>query len=285
MYLRLITGKKWGNAGGKRILAVHGVQDNCGVFDRIIPTLRGDYQVICIDLPGHGYSSHFPAGIPIELLNFVLSLVYVVKDARWDKFLFVGHSLGGQIGLLFAALYPECVEKLIVIDHIFHTYAANDKIVTLLRKSIDRFVTLQSRIQEGDSPTYTYAEALQKMTERLSALNEEAATIVLKRSLEPTENGYRFCMDQRLKLHMFPTLTSVLAKDVIKHANCPILFVFSSERYGVYRQIFREVWQLLLQKKNVSIKVVSGNHDFHQNHPDRIVDIIDEFFASEHCKL
>src|SRR3546814_8626262 len=48
-----------GREGAPRLLAVHGWLDNAASF---IPMLEhlGDFDVVAIDLPGHGYSFHRP---------------------------------------------------------------------------------------------------------------------------------------------------------------------------------------------------------------------------------
>ncbi len=281
----LILGKIWGNPSGKRVLAIHGMQDNCGVFDRLIAMLHGDYYIVVIDLPGHGLSSHFPAGIPIELLNYVLAIHYVVKEIGWKKFVYLGHSLGGHIGLFFTALYPEYVDKLIVIDHISPIFYSENNLVKSLRDHLDQHIALQARIQNGTPPVYTYEEALSKFTNRDSTLTDEAAKIVLKRSLKDTGNGFLFRMDQRLKQPGFALMTIFLIRDVLRNVRCPTLFIFSTERYTYYEKTYGEIFQYMKNKPNVSIEVVAGNHDLHQNHPERIVKFVDDFFLSEKCKL
>ena len=42
---------------------MHGWLDNCGSFDRLLPYFPKTKRVICIDIPGHGLSSHYPPGI------------------------------------------------------------------------------------------------------------------------------------------------------------------------------------------------------------------------------
>ena len=60
--LSSLLGKEWGNAKGEPWIALHGWLDNCGSFDRLIPYFPKDQRVICIDIPGHGFSSHYPQG-------------------------------------------------------------------------------------------------------------------------------------------------------------------------------------------------------------------------------
>lgn len=164
-------------------------------------------------------------------------------------------------------------------------YVDDNQLVINLRKEFDDFVKLQNRLQNGTPPIYTYNEVLEKLINRESALSTEAAKIVLKRSLLEKENGYSFCMDQRIKTCLFPSITSYLVKDVVCNVNCPTLFLFSTERMKFYEKSYNDIFTLMKKKSNIIIKVVPGNHDVHQNHPERVVKLIEEFIIYENCKL
>lgn len=58
------------------MLALHGWQDNAGTWERLIPFLLPDVSVLAIDLPGHGLSSHYPAG---QMYYLFWDGVYVVS--------------------------------------------------------------------------------------------------------------------------------------------------------------------------------------------------------------
>ena len=59
-----ISAKTFGSPFGKPVLAVHGWMDNAGTFDRLVPLLPKSIYFVAVDLPGHGRSSHLPAGVP-----------------------------------------------------------------------------------------------------------------------------------------------------------------------------------------------------------------------------
>lgn len=62
-------GKWWGSRSIQPIIAVHGWQDNAGSFDNLAPILCEEgHSVYAFDLPGHGHSSHLPAGCTYYLL-------------------------------------------------------------------------------------------------------------------------------------------------------------------------------------------------------------------------
>jgi pimeloyl-ACP methyl ester carboxylesterase len=50
------------------VLAVHGWMDNAGTFDKLFPLLPRSLYIMAIEMPGHGRSSHFPAGMPYHYI-------------------------------------------------------------------------------------------------------------------------------------------------------------------------------------------------------------------------
>ncbi|ENN82990.1 hypothetical protein YQE_00647, partial [Dendroctonus ponderosae] len=71
--------------------------DNAGSFDDLIPLLP-KYFYICIDLPGHGQSDPFPPILPIHSADYLLAIRVVVDYFQRDKYIYMGHSYGGQMG-------------------------------------------------------------------------------------------------------------------------------------------------------------------------------------------
>jgi len=99
----------------KVLLLVHGFQSSHYFFHKNLEVLSEKMRVIALDLPGCGFSDK-----PLDFFYQFETLAGAVKeflDARQIKeVIFAGHSMGGGVGLAFAALYPEKTQKLILID-------------------------------------------------------------------------------------------------------------------------------------------------------------------------
>jgi pimeloyl-ACP methyl ester carboxylesterase len=178
---------------------VHGIQDNAGTFDLLVPLLPSTFYYVCIDLPGHGYSSHFPEGLPLDFMDYVLVLVRVLNHLQWESCYYIGHSFGGELGLYLCSLWPERVKKLVLLDAIGSVCTKTEKFLSHNKHMLDNVLSIEE--QSKKTPSYTYNEALYRlMTNRKSLLTEEAAKIMIKRSLVKSSNGgFRFAADQRLK--------------------------------------------------------------------------------------
>lgn len=82
----LPAGKWWGPSELQPILALHGRQDNAGSFDTLMPLLSDDVSVLCLDMPGHGLSSHYPKSqFYYVYWDGVIFLRRIIKHFKWNK--------------------------------------------------------------------------------------------------------------------------------------------------------------------------------------------------------
>lgn len=93
---------------GLPIVLLHGFCEDLSLWEDLVKTINPQYQVISIDLPGFGKSDPIEDDLSIEK---VASYVHntVINDLHIDKYIVIGHSLGGYISLALADLYPESI--------------------------------------------------------------------------------------------------------------------------------------------------------------------------------
>ncbi|EKD79857.1 MAG: alpha/beta hydrolase fold protein [uncultured bacterium] len=70
-------------------------------------------KVYVVDLPGFGGSTLPQVKTIGEYSELVRSLC---KYLNFEKVMLMGHSLGGRVGIVLGAIYPDLVERLILID-------------------------------------------------------------------------------------------------------------------------------------------------------------------------
>ena len=98
------------------LLCVHGLTRNSRDFDVLAQALSGHYRVICPDIPGRGKSDWLkdPAdyGYPLYLGDMTTLIARLdVERVDW-----IGTSMGGLIGMMFAALPDAPIGKLVIND-------------------------------------------------------------------------------------------------------------------------------------------------------------------------
>lgn len=98
--------------GDKTIVLVHGLASNAGFWRYAISFLSKNYRVIAVDLPGYGKSQK--GDYPYSMTFYADQINRLADELKLDKFILVGHSMGGQIGITFSLKYPERLEKLVL---------------------------------------------------------------------------------------------------------------------------------------------------------------------------
>src|SRR4051812_32091543 len=75
---------------------IHGLADGCFVWNEFANEVSAFCRVLAIDLRGHG-SSDWDAKRDYGLDDYVADVEYIVRHLRLQRFMLVGHSLGGDI--------------------------------------------------------------------------------------------------------------------------------------------------------------------------------------------
>ena len=99
---------------GKQILCVHGITANCRFWDCLASVLAPRHRVIAIDLRGRGLSDKPQTGYSIK--HHCKDILALMNDQGLQRAVLMGHSLGAFISLVFAARYPQRVDRLILVD-------------------------------------------------------------------------------------------------------------------------------------------------------------------------
>lgn len=122
---------------GKEILCIHGITANSRFWDCLASALSPPHRVIAMDLRGRGLSDKPPTGYSIE--HHCKDVLALMNDQGLNRPILMGHSLGAFISLVFAAQYPQRVDRLILVDgggKLSEIQMA--KVFTSIKPSLDR---------------------------------------------------------------------------------------------------------------------------------------------------
>ena len=97
----------------KTVVFLHGWGCDKENLRGIYLSLCEDFRVISVDLPGFG-KSHRP-GETWGSIDYAKDIAVFLSDCGIKKYSLFGHSFGGKIAFLIAYLYPQNVEKLILM--------------------------------------------------------------------------------------------------------------------------------------------------------------------------
>ena len=98
---------------GQRVLYVHGTGCNSEVWIPHMKAIGDAHTPVAIDLPGHGGS---PGRGFRGIADYAYFVVELARTLGWDRFVMVGHSMGGAIALLTALHHPELLDGLVLVD-------------------------------------------------------------------------------------------------------------------------------------------------------------------------
>ncbi|XP_044939695.1 serine hydrolase-like protein 2 isoform X1 [Mustela putorius furo] len=176
-----IAAKVWGSQQAPPVLCLHGWLDNASSFDRLIPLLPKDFCYVAMDFGGHGLSSHYSPGLPYYQENFVSEIRRVVAALKWKHFSIVGHSFGGAVGAMFSSIFPEMVNKLILLDTWpFPLDPKGIERVPTYRRGAIEYV-LQVEASQKPRQVASPEEMLQRFMKNNSHVSEESARLLLQR--------------------------------------------------------------------------------------------------------
>ncbi|MDR2195824.1 MAG: pimeloyl-ACP methyl ester esterase BioH [Gallionellaceae bacterium] len=89
------------------LVLIHGWGMHSGMWDIILPALKRQGHVHCVDLPGHG--KNISARFTLD------SIVNTLAETFTEPINVCGWSLGGEIALHWAQRFPQQIRKLILV--------------------------------------------------------------------------------------------------------------------------------------------------------------------------
>lgn len=192
-----LAARRWGGPTLPPMLALHGWLDNAASFDRLAPLLAQRWQVIAIDLRGHGRSDHLPPGTWYHYVDAFDDLEAVFTHFGWTEAALLGHSLGATLASLYAALRPERVERLCLIEALGPLAGAAEDSLGRLRTSLDQRAAFASR-----RPLRVFPGLAEACAARARASSLPAALLepIVARGIAPAEGGCTWSSDPRLTL-------------------------------------------------------------------------------------
>ncbi|XP_044252384.1 probable serine hydrolase [Tribolium madens] len=281
-----ISGKWWGPKSTQPILAIHGWQDNAGTFDTLAPLLAAKgHSILCVDLPGHGLSSHLADGHCYYLFWDGIHIVRrIVKHFNWGKVTLMGHSLGGGIAFLYAGTYPDQVDKYISFDIASPSVRDPAKLVASIPECVDKFLKYETLTPE-QMPCYKYKDMIDIVEEAYKGgVSRRSCEVMMRRGMRPAEHKeghFVFNRDPRLKVAALAFMTPDQVLQFAARTTCRVLNIRGNPGMKFdFPEFYDRVLDAIDKQGKVERHVVEGSHHLHLNNPERVVDIVDQFLAS-----
>jgi pimeloyl-ACP methyl ester carboxylesterase len=99
---------------GPAVALIHGLLGSHANWDQVVDSLAVDHRVVAPDLLGHGSSSKAMGDYSLSAHAAILRDLF--DHLGISSATIVGHSLGGGIALQFAYLFPDRVDRLVLVS-------------------------------------------------------------------------------------------------------------------------------------------------------------------------
>ncbi len=224
----------WGNPDAPPLLLLHGGRDHCRNWDWVAEALRGEWHVIAPDLRGHGDSAWSQAG-NYTMAAYIYDLAQLVHQQKLAPVTIVSHSLGGNISLRYAGLYPDHVRKLVAIEGLgpsprrIAQHAGVD-IVERMRNWVEEQRGLSGRLPRR----YPSIEAaLARMQAENAHLSPEQARHLTQHGVNQNEDGtYSWKFDNYVRVWPPYDMTNADIELLWSRIACPTLLVYGAESWA-----------------------------------------------------
>ncbi len=265
-----IAALAWGSKTGKPILALHGWLDNAASFIPLAPFMK-DFRLIAIDLPGHGLSSHYPKGVYFHLVDYIPDVLNVIDHLGWQNCALLGHSLGAGIASVVAAIMPERICALGLIDGIGPISVNEQQMPDMMRKAIEEY----SRIPTKKLNTYATEEEAMNARLTASKMKLSSVELLVKRGLKKVDNGYMWRTDPRLLCKPLMMFCESQVAPFLKKITSKTCLLRPSPGWPFDEKVFTARIGYL---QSIEVHRISGDHHIHMDHPEIVGPILYDFY-------
>ena len=224
----------WGNPTAPPLVLVHCGRDHCRNWDWVAADLARDWHVIAPDLRGHGDSAWSSDG-SYGMAPFVYDLAQLIHGLKLAPVTLIAHSLGGNVALRYAGLYPENVVKLVAIEGLGPSpkwLAERDKVTpdARLRNWIDEVRGLAGRQPKRYA---NVDEALARMMAENKHLSEtQARHLTIHGVLQNEDGSFSWKFDNYNRAWSPVDLPRDDVAALWGRITCPTLLIYGAESWA-----------------------------------------------------
>ncbi len=275
--------REWGRAAADAahtLVMLHGWMDVSASFQFVVDALDRDWRVVAPDWRGFGLSDR-AAGDCYWFPDYLADLEFILDDVVGQMpALLVGHSMGGNIALMYAGARPERVRAVVNLEGFGLRPTRPEQAPARYAQWIDQLK--QGGVLRDYASRDEVAVRLMKNNPRLS--QERAAFLAEHWSVADGAGRYRVAGDPAHRI-VNPTLYRI--DEVLacwESVECPVLWVRAAQT-DVLRHVgtdpaaaLQEVEARKAVLRDVeSVVVDDAGHMLHHDQPDAVARLIDDF--------
>ena len=238
---------------GPPILLIHGLGSSSRDWEKQVKPFAQKYQVITLDLRGHGQSGK-PFG-PYSISLFVEDTVALIRELEIAPLHVVGISMGGMVAFELAVRFPELLHSLTIVN------SYPEMRVKTLREHLEvwrRFLFLELLGTRGTGML---------LGRQLFPFPEQAdlREIFVQRWAENDKRAYRGSLHAILYWDVENRLTEI---------RCPVLVVASDQDYMPLEE--KQTYTAKIPNARLVV-IENAHHAVTAERPEQFNAVLDEF--------
>lgn len=269
--------REWGAPDAPLLVMLHGWMDVAASFQFVVDALRRDWHVVAPDWRGFGLTlspMQDSYWVPDYLADLDVLLRHYSPDAPADV---VGHSMGGNVLTLYAGARPGRVRRVVNLEGMGLAGQPASEAPQRLGQWLDQLARPPTLRTYGSE-----AEVAARLRANDPLLPEDRANWLAQHwSVRQADGRYALRADAAHKI-VNPYLYRVGETVAVWGAvTAPVLWVIGDQS-GHLEKLqavpgYTERLQAIRQRREVVVE--GAGHMLHHDQPERVAELIEEFFA------
>jgi pimeloyl-ACP methyl ester carboxylesterase len=266
-----LTALRHGDRQGPKLLCLHGWLDNGASFLPLMPLLP-EFDLVALDLPGHGASAHRSPGYDYAFVDWIHDVLDALDALDWPRTNLLGHSMGGAIATVVATSAPARVEKLVLIEALGPISGKAEEAGARLKQAV-----AARRALDTNKTARVIADIESAVDARLAVSNmtRAAARLIVERNLRTVTGGYVWRSDPRLTLPTHIRTDEAFIRSWIRAIEAPTLVIAADPSPAYFTPDMRA--GRLAELRDGRVEVIAGGHHLHMEQADVVAKVLREF--------
>lgn len=261
----------WGDASLPPLLAVHGWLDNAASFSALAPLLADRFHVVALDWPGHGRSQHRPPGSWYHYVDYADELAGAMRVLGWERCSLLGHSLGGAVASIYAAVFPQRVQQLLLIEALGPLASQPEKALDNLRSAY----TQREGFHEKALRVFASLEDAVAARAAAGAMTPDAARVLVERGTNRVDGGWSWSSDPRLTLASPLRFSETQIMAALRGIAAPTLLVLAEPAQNYLDPALMDTRAACVD--DIQVHRLPGHHHLHLEDPAPVAQLIGNF--------